>query len=277
MSALPLPDLAQCADEPIRSPGAVQPHGRMAVLAADDGRLLAYSGNWASEQEAREAMDQLVADERAYNAAVERFTAVKDAVDSLRGTAVVVNTLVWDTGFPQDGLSAMSRLLEKRFLPRPPRSALLADREPQVPIWVQAASTAVGQVWAGPYRDSDSNSVLEFAAPEAPLPKERWTRELNFLSFEPNSGKATSLSLATSERWKDRQTGEVREETEWHRGELKNDFLADLAARLRKGMTVCVSGPPRNPEKAGSGNDQFSTEIVVSGYNGALYSLTSAS
>ena len=46
----------------------------------------------------------------------------------------------------------------------------------------------------------------------------------------PNSGKATSLSLATSERWKDRQIGEVREKTEWHRVEVKNDFLADLAA-----------------------------------------------
>ena len=77
-----------------------------------------------ARQEARAALDQLVADERAYNVAVERFTALKDAVDSLRGTAVVVNTLVWDTGFPQDGLSALSRLLEERFLPQPARSAL---------------------------------------------------------------------------------------------------------------------------------------------------------
>lgn len=56
MSALPLPDLAQCADEPIRVPGAIQPHGRMAVLAADDGRLIAYSANWASEEEVRHAI-----------------------------------------------------------------------------------------------------------------------------------------------------------------------------------------------------------------------------
>ncbi|GAB3760055.1 ATP-binding protein [Ramlibacter monticola] len=62
MSALPLPDLAQCADEPIRTPGAVQPHGRVSVLAADDGRLLAYSANWASEQEARDALAQLPVD-----------------------------------------------------------------------------------------------------------------------------------------------------------------------------------------------------------------------
>lgn len=56
MSALPLPDLAQCATEPIRVPGAVQPHGRLAVLAAQDGRLLAFSANWGDESAAREAV-----------------------------------------------------------------------------------------------------------------------------------------------------------------------------------------------------------------------------
>jgi chemotaxis family two-component system sensor kinase Cph1 len=62
MSALPLPDLAQCATEPIRTPGAIQPHGRMAVLAAGDGRLLAYSGNWDSEAQVKEAIAQLPVD-----------------------------------------------------------------------------------------------------------------------------------------------------------------------------------------------------------------------
>ena len=76
-----------------------------------------------ARQEARAALDQLTADERAYNSAVERFTALKAAVDSLRGTAVVVNTLVWDAGFPQDGLSELGRLLEARFQPRQARSA----------------------------------------------------------------------------------------------------------------------------------------------------------
>ncbi|MBP7001709.1 single-stranded DNA-binding protein [Amaricoccus sp.] len=88
----------------------------------------------------------------------------------------------------------------------------------------------------------------------------------------PSGGKVTSLSLATSERWKDRQTGEVREKTEWHRVEVKNDFLADIAARLRKGMTVCVSGRLETRKwQDQAGNDRFSTEIVVSGYTGALY------
>lgn len=58
MSALPLPDLAQCASEPIRVPGAIQPHGRMAVLdaGAGAGALLAYSANWPSEAAVRDAL-----------------------------------------------------------------------------------------------------------------------------------------------------------------------------------------------------------------------------
>lgn len=62
MSALPLPDLAQCADEPIRVPGAIQPHGRLAVLAADSGRLVAYSANWPSEQAVRQAVSLVPVD-----------------------------------------------------------------------------------------------------------------------------------------------------------------------------------------------------------------------
>lgn len=49
-------DLRNCADEPIRIPGAVQPHGRMLVLRAQDGRLAAYSANWSGEAAAREAI-----------------------------------------------------------------------------------------------------------------------------------------------------------------------------------------------------------------------------
>ena len=62
MSALPLPDLAQCADEPIRVPGAIQPHGRLAVLAVDSGELLAYSANWPGEDAVRQALATLPID-----------------------------------------------------------------------------------------------------------------------------------------------------------------------------------------------------------------------
>lgn len=61
MSALPLPDLAQCASEPIRVPGAIQPHGRLIVLAAD-ARLQAYSANWEGEDAAQAALHVLPID-----------------------------------------------------------------------------------------------------------------------------------------------------------------------------------------------------------------------
>lgn len=61
MSALPLPDLSQCASEPIRVPGAIQPHGRLAVLSAD-GRLQAYSANWEGEDAVQAALHLLPID-----------------------------------------------------------------------------------------------------------------------------------------------------------------------------------------------------------------------
>ncbi len=168
-------------------------------------------------QAARAALDQLTADERAYNAAVGRFTALKAAVDSLRGTAVVVNTLVWDAGFAQDGLSAVSRVLEARFQPRPVASSLEAARRPPVPLWVQAASTAVGQAWAGPFRDADGNGVMEFAPPDAPLPTGRWTRELNFLGFEPAGGGPAAAALPAGLR--------LRFTVEWREPHDEEGFL----------------------------------------------------
>lgn len=87
-----------------------------------------------------------------------------------------------------------------------------------------------------------------------------------------SGGKIASLSLATSTRWKDRQTGEVKEKTEWHRVEIRSDFLAEIAGRLKKGMTVCVSGRLETRKwQDRSGADRWSTDVVVSGYTGALY------
>jgi hypothetical protein len=159
-------------------------------------------------QAAKAAMDQLIADERAYRATVERFTALKAALDRLRGTEVVVGTLVWDTGYPQDGLSAVSRYLEANFTPRPVRSAFQANKRPPVPTWVQPASTAVGQVWAGAFRDADGNGAMAFAAPTTPVPPGRWTRELNFLGLRPGAGAGTAtlpagFALRVTVQWRE--------------------------------------------------------------------------
>jgi hypothetical protein len=227
-----------------------------------------------ARQEARAALDQLTADERAYNDAVGRFSALKEAVDALHGTAVVVNTLIWDTGFPQDGLSALSRLLEERFQPRPVRSALEAARRPPTPVWVQAASTAVGQVWTGPFLDTDEDGVMEFVPQTTQLPKGRWTRGLNFLGFEPADGRGTAtlpagLRLRVTVQWREPHDPE---------GYLPREPLYPLNVRLLRqidpeGKTVAsdefsevgrsVGVPVRLMRTAASGTFEQTLEVTI--------------
>ncbi len=138
-------------------------------------------------KEAAAEFDKLIAEERALKETVERFTALKASLDELRGSAVVVSTLVWDTGFPQDGMNELSQLLDEKFTPKPVSSSLRAAKRPPIPVWVQPASPSVGQVWAGPFLDADANGVMEF-----PGTKTAWTPELNFLAFAGPDGQTTT-------------------------------------------------------------------------------------
>ncbi len=81
----------------------------------------------------------------------------------------------------------------------------------------------------------------------------------------PSGGAVTNLSIATSESWKDKQTGQPQERTEWHRVVFFNR-LAEIAAEyLRKGSKVYVEGALRTRKwKDQSGQDRYSTEIVAS-------------
>jgi len=95
-------------------------------------------------------------------------------------------------------------------------------------------------------------------------------------SFQ-NGGKIANLSIATSRRWKDKQTGDVREKTEWHRVSVRNDALvALLADYTRKGSAILVVGELETRKwQDQSGNDRYTTEIVVAGYNGVVRLLDS--
>ena len=129
-----------------------------------------------------------LADESAFKGRVSRFTALKAAVDALAGSGVVINTLVWEHGYPNDGLSELSQLLDNRYVAKRTHSAIKQSLEAPVPVWVQAGSDAVDQVWSGPLRDDDGNGVVEFADESVKVPAKRWTRELNFLKFLPADG-----------------------------------------------------------------------------------------
>lgn len=80
------------------------------------------------------------------------------------------------------------------------------------------------------------------------------------------------LYVATSENWKDKRSGERREQTEWHRVVIFNEGLASVAERfLRKGSNVFLQGKLQTRKwQDQSGNDRYSTEVVLSAYDGKL-------
>ena len=91
--------------------------------------------------------------------------------------------------------------------------------------------------------------------------------------------KIVQFSLATSDSWNDRASGERKERTEWHRVVIFNDRLADVAERfLRKGRKVYVEGAlqTRKWTDQQSGQEKYSTEVVLGRYRGELTLLDSA-
>ena len=90
-------------------------------------------------------------------------------------------------------------------------------------------------------------------------------------------GSITTVSLATSEQWKDKVTGESKEQTEWHRVVFSNR-LAEIAAEyLRKGSKVYVEGQLRTRKwQDQSGNDRYTTEVVLQGPGAVLTMLDGA-
>jgi single-strand DNA-binding protein len=96
-------------------------------------------------------------------------------------------------------------------------------------------------------------------------------------SFQ-NGGRIANLRIATSENWKDKNTGERKERTEWHNVVLNSDGLVGVAERyLRKGSKVYIEGQLRTRKwQDQSGNDRYTTEISVGGMQGVLTMLDGA-
>ncbi|WP_299350389.1 single-stranded DNA-binding protein [uncultured Shimia sp.] len=90
-----------------------------------------------------------------------------------------------------------------------------------------------------------------------------------------NGGKVCNISVATSETWKDRNTGERRERTEWHRVAIFQEGLVRVAEQyLRKGSKVYIEGQLQTRKwQDQSGNDRYSTEVVLQGFGGTLVML----
>lgn len=87
-----------------------------------------------------------------------------------------------------------------------------------------------------------------------------------------NGGKVVELRIATSESWKDRNSGERKEKTEWHTVKIFSEGLANVAERyLRKGSKVYLEGQLQTRKwQDQSGADRYSTEIVLQGFNAQM-------
>ncbi|RUT32838.1 single-stranded DNA-binding protein [Arsenicitalea aurantiaca] len=88
----------------------------------------------------------------------------------------------------------------------------------------------------------------------------------------PSGGKVVNLSVATSENWRDKNSGERRERTEWHRVVIFSEGLTRVAEQyLRKGSKVYIEGQLQTRKwQDQSGQDKYSTEIVLQGFNSTL-------
>jgi len=88
-----------------------------------------------------------------------------------------------------------------------------------------------------------------------------------------NGKNVARLSVATSQNWKDKSTGERKEKTEWHRVVIFNEGLVNIVQQyLKKGANVYLEGQlsTRKWKDEKSGQDKYSTEIVLQGYNSSL-------
>ena len=97
------------------------------------------------------------------------------------------------------------------------------------------------------------------------------------IRFSQDGKKIVNMSLATSESWNDKATGERREKTEWHRVVIFNDRLADVAEKyIKKGSKVYVEGQLQTRKWTdNAGVEKYSTEVVLQNFRGELTMLDS--
>ncbi|WP_348225227.1 single-stranded DNA-binding protein [Vibrio parahaemolyticus] len=94
------------------------------------------------------------------------------------------------------------------------------------------------------------------------------------IRYMPNGGAVANITIATSESWRDKATGEQREKTEWHRVVLFGKLAEVAGEYLRKGSQVYVEGQLQTRKwQDQSGQDRYSTEVVVQGFNGVMQML----
>ncbi len=92
--------------------------------------------------------------------------------------------------------------------------------------------------------------------------------------YMPSGGAVANITVATSESWRDKATGEQREKTEWHRVALFGKLAEVAGEYLRKGSQVYIEGQLQTRKwQDQSGQERYTTEVVVQGFNGVMQML----
>tara|TARA_R110002012_G_scaffold33595_3_gene98195 strand:+ start:1343 stop:1828 length:486 start_codon:yes stop_codon:yes gene_type:complete len=94
------------------------------------------------------------------------------------------------------------------------------------------------------------------------------------IRYMPNGGAVANITIATSESWRDKATGEQRDKTEWHKVAIFGKLAEVAGEYLRKGSQVYIEGQLQTRKwQDQSGQDRYSTEVVVQGFNGVMQML----
>lgn len=94
--------------------------------------------------------------------------------------------------------------------------------------------------------------------------------------YMPSGGAVANITIATSETWRDKATGEQKEKTEWHRVTIYGKLAEVCGEYLRKGSQVYIEGQLQTRKwQDQNGQDRYTTEVVVKGYNGDMQMLGS--
>jgi single-strand DNA-binding protein len=95
----------------------------------------------------------------------------------------------------------------------------------------------------------------------------------------PNGSSVCNLRVATTDTWRDKQSGEQKSSTEWHSVAIFNEMLVKIAQQyLKKGSKIYICGPSKTRKwQDSNGNDRYTTEIVLQGFSGELTMLDGGS
>jgi hypothetical protein len=133
-------------------------------------------------------LDAVFVREKALAVLIERFNTYQKELSALAGANLIVNTLVWESGYPLDGLNEFAGALDKLAAQKQPFVVKVAAPRKEPLVWVQAASNAGASVWGGPFVDANGDGLMEFVPFNAKLPADNWTPQLNFLGTRTVGG-----------------------------------------------------------------------------------------